>query len=612
MNIVLVEWNTFGQKDLEDTLFSLGHRVDKITYVYTDFEQDEAFEGKLAELLLQKNYDFVISFNYFQVISKVCNSFCIKYIAWVWDSPLLTLHSKTIYHPLNYIFIFDRHLYCRIKEELKADTVYYLPLAVNVERLDRLLANDEGRQSYSSEVSFVGSLYDKKSLLNEIPSLPDYLKGYFDGIMRAQMKIYGYNFIRELLTDEIMELLNRSITINPGAYYIGDVRDIFADRFLNTKITGMERRRMLELLSRYFNVTIYTDSDSSELEYVVNKGYIDYLREMPKVFRSSKINLNFTVRTIKSGIPLRVFDILGAGGFLITNYQEDLAEYFTIGEDLVVYENEEDLINKVSYYLQHEEERIRIAENGYRKVKQYHTYRIRLQEMLDIASGLALPKLSSEPSADQAFTYEQDASCLIQTLDRCIREGRMEEVKASYYSFRRSYPEHMPNRMLSDLDRMLRISAYEAKRQQRTLFYKAGSLEEAWKRYDGIRSRIMELETAEQEEALIRYVTENRISYTAIEFVITEYSRDPVKVLNRVAGIFLQAGRRELVLPFLSTAIELEPENKDTLYLLALILYQLGEYEMAWEYIEAISDPAPEVMELKERIHHGYRPPVPD
>ncbi|HKL79873.1 MAG TPA: hypothetical protein VJ888_05485 [Mobilitalea sp.] len=101
MNVLLFEWNTFGQKDLEETLLHLGCKVDKIKYIFTDYEKDEAFEKRLAELFLLKNYDFVISFNYFQVVSNVCNTFCIKYIAWVFDSPLINLNSKTIYNPFN-------------------------------------------------------------------------------------------------------------------------------------------------------------------------------------------------------------------------------------------------------------------------------------------------------------------------------------------------------------------------------------------------------------------------------------------------------------------------------------------------------------------------------
>lgn len=46
-------------------------------------------------------------------------------------------------------------------------------------------------------------------------------------------------------------------------------------------------------------------------------------------------------KSIKTGIPLRLFDIMGAGGFLITNYQSEITQYFDIDKELVVYDSME-------------------------------------------------------------------------------------------------------------------------------------------------------------------------------------------------------------------------------------------------------------------------------
>ena len=66
----------------------------------------------------------------------------------------------------------------------------------------------------------------------------------------------------------------------------------------------------------------------------------------------------------------------------MTNYQEELEDLFQIGTDLEVYGSLEELEEKCAYYLTHEEERQRIAVNGYRKAAESHTYRIRMAEML--------------------------------------------------------------------------------------------------------------------------------------------------------------------------------------------------------------------------------------
>lgn len=76
--------------------------------------------------------------------------------------------------------------------------------------------------------------------------------------------------------------------------------------------------------------------------------------------------------------------MLGAGGFLITNYQPELDLYFEPDRDLVVFESKQELAKKVSYYLEHEEIRREIAKNGYEKVKLNHSYKKRMEQMLEI------------------------------------------------------------------------------------------------------------------------------------------------------------------------------------------------------------------------------------
>ena len=94
------------------------------------------------------------------------------------------------------------------------------------------------------------------------------------------------------------------------------------------------------------------------------------------------MNLNFSSKPIRSGLPLRFWDILGAGGFLLTNYQSEIPEYFEIGKDLEIYASEKELTDKIRYYLEHEEERAEIARNGYEKAKEKYSLEIRICQMM--------------------------------------------------------------------------------------------------------------------------------------------------------------------------------------------------------------------------------------
>ena len=104
---------------------------------------------------------------------------------------------------------------------------------------------------------------------------------------------------------------------------------------------------------------------------------------MPVIFHNSKINLNITAKSIRSGLSLRIFDVLGCGGFLITNYQAELPEFFEIGKDPVAYESENHLKELCAYYLTHDDERNEIARHGYETIVNNHTYDIRMLQIID-------------------------------------------------------------------------------------------------------------------------------------------------------------------------------------------------------------------------------------
>ena len=168
--------------------------------------------------------------------------------------------------------------------------------------------------------------------------------------------------------------------------------ELYLDQVLS--IVGMElaereRIKTLNLLASRFNTVLYTRSDTSELKGAEVRGGVKTHTEMPKIFKLSRINLNITIRPIESGLPLRIFDIMGSGGFVLTNYQPEIAELFEVGRELEVYTDHEELMDKCAYYLEHEEERRKIAENGYKRVSEQYTYEKRVMEMLNLILGEA-------------------------------------------------------------------------------------------------------------------------------------------------------------------------------------------------------------------------------
>jgi spore maturation protein CgeB len=265
-----------------------------------------------------------------------------------------------------------------------------MPLGTNVARNDLVIQNATPSEQahYQSDISFIGSTYQEKCPYNSI-KLSDEDRGYADGLIESQLQVYGANIIEELLSDSFVSSFMQH---NPQMYHFpaGSTpayKELIAQYYLSVKVAEQERLRMLRLLSSQFEVDMYTNSDTSKMPRIHNRGFARSLTEMPLIFHYSKINLNITAKSIRSGLPLRIFDVLGCGGFLITNYQSELPDWFTIGEDLVAYSSPKELIELCAYYLAHEEERKQIAMNGYLKVKQYHTFDHRIAIMLEKAFG---------------------------------------------------------------------------------------------------------------------------------------------------------------------------------------------------------------------------------
>lgn len=381
MHILMYRWKAYNYRDIEQTFRLLGHTVDNIEQELGSYDVSPEFEQVIETKIRENRYDMVFTVNYFPLISNACMRAGVKYVSWTCDNPLISMYHESVFNGCNYIFTFDKTNYLEFRE-MGVKNIWYLPLAVDVDRLDAVIGEADDLAKYCGDVAFVGSLYERNSYDKLKRRLPEYLRGYFDAVMEAQLNISGANIVEPMLTADILSQLQEYFTLEKSEGSFSDLGLIFQTTVLGFKIADIERRRALIELSKHYKVNVYSNSDVSDLLRIRYCGSVDYWSEMPKVFRASKINLNFTIPNIKSGIPLRIWDVLGCGGFLLTNYQAEIPFFFEEGKDLVCFDGIDDLREKTGYYLTHEEERCAIAEHGYRKVKGMHSYIERIRAML--------------------------------------------------------------------------------------------------------------------------------------------------------------------------------------------------------------------------------------
>ena len=86
-------------------------------------------------------------------------------------------------------------------------------------------------------------------------------------------------------------------------------------------------------------------------------------------------------------IKARHFEIPACRGFMMTSAADDLDEYFKIGEEIVVYKDTPDLIEKINYYLEYNKERQKIAQAGYQRIIKGHSYKKRFSEIFQKTKG---------------------------------------------------------------------------------------------------------------------------------------------------------------------------------------------------------------------------------
>lgn len=384
MKLLLYDMGAFTQNDIMSALDKMGIAYENVLYKLKDIQGDPYFEKRIKEILKEGSFDAVFSVNFFPVLARICNEVSVKYIAWSYDSPL---HEKDLEEamglPYNYVFLFDREE-CRKWNRKGYPNVYHMPLAVNAERLDSVKITEEDKRNFACDVAMVGQLYE--SVLPDLLEFADdYSKGYIGALIETQLKLYGTYLFDEVVTDALTERMNEAfdrIPNNPIHLETDALRVHMAK-----EVTNLERSILLEEMAVGHKLDLYSSYKGNLSENVNWKGSAGYFDEMPKVFKLSKINLNISLKCIQSGIPLRALDILASGGFLLSNYQPELAEYFVDGEDLVMYYSLEDALAKCEYYLEHEEERLAIARNGREKVKALFGYEDKLKEIL-VTAGL--------------------------------------------------------------------------------------------------------------------------------------------------------------------------------------------------------------------------------
>jgi len=145
----------------------------------------------------------------------------------------------------------------------------------------------------------------------------------------------------------------------------------------------------------YYNRYEYLEFFKSHINIKIFQNI--FQEEMNKIFNQAKIILN---HPIKNDLNFRVFEAMASGSLLITpNNTKSLKELFQNNNQIITFDPTDLLsgVNKIKYYLENEEEREKIARNGYAEVIQKHTRLSRAKKIVDFIEKNQLLEKSRKP-----------------------------------------------------------------------------------------------------------------------------------------------------------------------------------------------------------------------
>ncbi|MBQ7933799.1 MAG: glycosyltransferase [Lachnospiraceae bacterium] len=312
----------------------------------------------------------------------------LPYVAWLVKGYDADYYSATIRNEWNYIFAMDS-LLCQELRNAGVPNCFFLPLAAPSYGEDTCSGAPNNEQC-SVDVSMIGTILERSDLpvhpLSPENSLKDSTKGYLEGCIACQHQFHGMPSMSSSLPGYVWEDL---VKVFPPTLEntILSAYQFYDYNYFNHLITYADRDVHLNAYKnekRYEKIHLYSAASSYSSDKIINGGWADYYNDIPQIAQQSIINLVITHRNYKAGIPPIAWAIMGAKGFLLSNYQADYQLLSPASP--VLYRTPKEMLSKSAYYYHHEEERIAITEELYQEISRKHTYYNRIQEMLSMLS----------------------------------------------------------------------------------------------------------------------------------------------------------------------------------------------------------------------------------
>jgi hypothetical protein len=150
---------------------------------------------------------------------------------------------------------------------------------------------------------------------------------------------------------------------------------------LISPIDGIDKNTFLGFCGSLLNRSEILDK--LENKFGLKKDIWKLGNEMVKTINGYKIHFN---KTLSNDINYRIFETMGCNTLMLTNDTENINTFFNDMENIVIYNNEIELFEKLNVLSSDNDLIKKISNSGYKLVKNNHTYDNRVDVLLKIIS----------------------------------------------------------------------------------------------------------------------------------------------------------------------------------------------------------------------------------
>jgi len=382
VKVLLISLRHLLLREISGSLQRMGHDC-KIQLLEGEELDKDAVEKMYIDAIRDFKPDFVLTINHLGfdregMVTDLLTNAHIPFASWYVDSPQLIIeHYARNKSPYLSLFLWDFD-YIDIVKDLGFDDAHYLPLGVDETLFHPVPYSDNPLKHLASDVSFVGNSMQIKvsSVLNRFNISGDLLNRFYE--VASAFEHSDYLIVRDLLKERFPELYKDFLDLQEPAAFGYEAGAIWA-------ATGHYRVNLVKKLAPY-NPLIIGDSGWKNLlgdNFRLHEE-LYYYKDLTNFYNVSKITFNATSRQMKTGVNQRVFDMPACRGVVLTDWTKQLENLMEPGKEILAYQDAEEIPTIIDRALSSNTFFSSIAQQGYSRVINEHTYCHRLEKLIKI------------------------------------------------------------------------------------------------------------------------------------------------------------------------------------------------------------------------------------